>query len=110
MTKNEFKKVFAGVIGPAHAGAAYPEFNEFGINESRIERECRFKSFDFYIFPDTGTLCIEWITQGDCHENEQLREEIRRCLRDAIGYTDPIILFLSERGDPDDSYTRYVID
>lgn len=61
---------------PEYAGAPYPEFDPLAINESRFERDCRFKEFNAGI--TGGKAKLLWKSQEAERPTPAFDEEIRR--------------------------------
>jgi len=103
MTEKEFDKKFHEVIGPTCRGAAYPEFDPAGINESKFEDACRYKEYDVSFNEKHQTIKIDWKTQEDCSHHEKFVEELVRCFKH-IGFEGLIKLRLYDRNGCDDFY------
>ena len=103
MTNEEFKAKFHGIIEPAYRGAAYPEFDPAGINESKIEDECRYKNFTWKLDERLHELYIDWLTQESADKHALLWKEVKRCL-EYIGFDGQVVMDISSRND-DQVYT-----
>jgi hypothetical protein len=103
MTTEEFNETFHGVIGPAYAGARYPRFDRFGINEKNFAHELRCKYADIYV-NDEGVLIVKWCCQDPFQESDRddFDKELIRCAQ-AIGYAGNISVRLFDR----DGYCDY---
>ena len=84
------------VIGPAHLGADYPQFDPRAINESRFPRSMRFKE---YGYDDVeGGIRLNYVTQEIFTEEEKKAfiEEVVRAFR-VNGCTGKLILDVDTR-------------
>ena len=98
----EFNDYFNGVIGPKYAGARYPEFDRFGINESRFAHEMRCKYFDISL--KKGELTVKWCSQDPFtrEDRDDFDKELIRCL-EFLGYFGNVNVHLFDR----DGYCDY---
>ena len=103
MTTEEFNETFHGVIGPKYAGACYPRFDRFGINEKRFAHELRCKYADIHI-NDEGVLMVKWCCQDPFKrkERDDFDKELIRCAQ-VVGYSGNISVRLFDR----DGYCDY---
>lgn len=74
------------VSGPSYRGAAYPEFNEFAINISKIPDNMRPKYYQ--IDAENDAVYLDWVTQEEfsLKDKEQFLQEIKRAVEALINH------------------------
>lgn len=105
LTREIFYQKFRGVIGKKHSKDSDPKFKSNGINESKIEKNCRY--FEYYIdYYDDG-IHVDWVTQNNCVHHNLLDREILRCFK-YLNYEGKIYVNLSDRNKKHNY--KYVLD
>lgn len=83
------------VNGPDYAGAPYPEYDPFKVNEEEFSKEERFKSYDFKA--DSETVTVDWESYEDNLMSQGFVQEITRAVEANMSLGESCIIKITQR-------------
>lgn len=105
---------FFSVVGPSSRGDAYPEYDEYALNETNIPDGMRFKTYNIEVIAD-DTIQLDYITQEGftSADSKQFIKEAHRAFDSiayAVGYDNPFTVALNVRCRDGRAYGSLVYD